>query len=70
MKKKLAFTFIMSFITTAIISFVLIYINVGFGNRFFTSWIKAWSISYVLAFCAVIFIGPKIQSLIDSKFRE
>jgi hypothetical protein len=70
MKRKLAFALLMSFITTAIISFVLIYINVGFKSHFLLSWAKAWCISYVLAFCAVLFIGPKIQSIIEAKIPE
>jgi len=46
MKHKIAFALIMGMITTAIISFTLIAVNMGFGTRFMTAWLRSWSISY------------------------
>jgi hypothetical protein len=70
MKQKLAFALTMGIITTAIISFVLIAINVGFGDKFLIAWLRSWSISYVLAVFSMLVIAPRIQFLVNSLFRE
>lgn len=70
MKQRLAFALIMGMITTAIISFALIAINVGFGDRFLAAWLRSWTISYVLAVFTILFIAPGVQFFVNSLFRE
>ena len=70
MKQKLAFALIMGLITTAIISFVIIAINIGFGDRFIIAWLRSWSVAYVLAVIAMLFIAPKIQVLVNGLFNR
>ena len=70
MKHKIAFALIMGMITTGIISFVLIAVNVGFGGRFVVAWLRSWAIAYVLAVPAVLFIGPRVQLLVDAIFMK
>lgn len=65
MKHKLLFALIMGLITTGIISFALIVINVGFTERFVITWLRSWSVAYVLAVSAMLFIAPKIQLLVN-----
>jgi Kef-type K+ transport system membrane component KefB len=67
MKQKLAFALTMGLITTAIISFVLIAINVGFGDKFLSAWLRS---SYVLAVFSMLVIAPRIQFLVNSLFKE
>ncbi len=68
MKQKLAFAIIMGMITTAIISFVLIAINIGFGNRFLLAWLRSWSVAWVLAVSAMLLIAPKVQLFVKGFF--
>jgi len=70
MKQRLAFALIMGMITTGLISFALISINIGFGNRFLTTWLRSWAIAYVLAVFSMLLIAPRIQFLVNSLFRE
>ena len=70
MKYKIAFALIMGSITTALISFTLIAVNIGFGNKFITAWLRSWSISYVLAVAAMLFIAPKIQVLVNYLLKK
>ena len=70
MKQKLAFALVMGIITTGLISFALISINLGFGDRFLTTWLRSWAISYVLAVFSILFIGPRIQFLVNSLFGK
>lgn len=69
MKKKIAFALLMGIVTTGIISFSLISINLGFGNNFFQIWLKSWLMAYLIVIPAILLIGPKIQMLVD-KYLE
>jgi len=70
MKKKIAFAMIMGIITTGIISFTLISINLGFIANFAVIWLKAWSTAYVVVIPVILLVGPKVQKLVEVLFRE
>ncbi|MFB3387593.1 DUF2798 domain-containing protein [Flavobacterium sp. LAR06] len=65
MKNKIAFALSMGIITTGIISFSLIAINLGFTDNFLNVWFKSWGIAYVLVIPAILLIGPLVQKIID-----
>ena len=69
-KKKIAFAMIMGIVTTCIISFLLISINVGFTENFFRIWLKSWMLAYVIAIPAILLIAPRIERLVDKLFKE
>jgi hypothetical protein len=68
MKQKIAFALIMGVITTAIISFTLVSINVGFGPHFVSVWLRSWLIAYLVVIPAILFIAPRIQAMVDKVF--
>jgi len=68
MKAKITFAMIMGSITTGIISFALIAVNVGFIERFLFVWLRSWALSYLLAIPAILIISPKVQLLVDNLF--
>lgn len=70
MKQRLAFALIMGIITTTIISFVLMAINIGFSEKFITAWLRSWSVAYVLAVSSMLLIAPKIQAFVNSFFER
>ena len=70
MKHKIAFALIMGIITTGIISFTLISINIGFTEKFFKIWIKSWAMAYCVVIPAILIIGPKVQKLVDFVFKK
>lgn len=55
----------MGIVTTGIISFTLLMINIGFTPGFWGTWIKSWAIAYVVVIPAILFIAPKIQALVS-----
>ena len=65
MKQKIAFALSMGVITTGIISFSLISINIGFKDNFFNIWLKSWGMAYIIVIPAILLIGPQIQKIID-----
>ena len=70
MKQKIAFALIMGSITTAIISSTLIYISVGFSEKFLRIWLKSWGIAYLVVIPTILIIGPIIQKLVDKIFAD
>jgi hypothetical protein len=69
-KKKIAFAMIMGIVTTCIISFLLISINVGFTDNFLKKWIRSWMLAYAIAIPAILLIAPRIERLVDRLFKE
>jgi uncharacterized membrane protein SpoIIM required for sporulation len=65
LKRKIAFAMLMGIVTTGIISFVLIALNVGFSAGFALVWLKSWSIAYLIVIPAILLIGPRLQAKID-----
>lgn len=70
MKHKIAFAMIMGVITTGIISFTLISVNVGFVPLFFKIWLRSWGMAYLVVIPAILLIGPRVQKLVDHLFKE
>lgn len=70
MKKKIAFALIMGIITTGLISFILIAVNLGFTPNFFRAWLKSWLIAYLLAVPAILVIAPQIERLVNYLVSE
>lgn len=69
MKNKIALALSMGIITTGIISFSLIAINLGFTENFLKVWLKSWGMAYILVIPAILLIGPLLQKLIDKNIE-
>jgi hypothetical protein len=68
-KRKIAFALLMGVVTTGIISFVLLALNVGFSDTFALAWLQSWGIAYVIVVPAILLIGPALQAQIDRLIR-
>lgn len=68
MKQKIAFALTMGIITTGLISFVLILLNIGFSDKFLKIWLKSWGLSYLIVIPTILIIGPIVQKCIDKIF--
>lgn len=60
----------MGSITTAIISYSLIYLNMGFSDKFLRVWLKSWGISYLIVLPVILIISPIVQKLVDKIFGD
>lgn len=65
LKRKIAFALSMGVITTGLISFVLIALNLGFTQAFLSTWLRSWGLGYVIVIPAILLIGPRLQARID-----
>ena len=70
MKQRIAFALIMGIITTGIISFTLISINIGFVERFLSIWLRSWATSYAVVIPCILLIGPKVQAIVNAMIPE
>lgn len=65
MKRKIAFALLMGIVTTGIISFVILAMNIGFRPGFASLWLRSWGIGYAIVIPAILLIGPRLQAQID-----
>lgn len=65
MKKRLCFALIMGIITTCIISFTLVSINVGYTEKFVKIWLRSWLVAYCVVIPAIILLSPFVQKIVD-----
>lgn len=70
MKQRLAFALLLGIITTGIISFALIAINVGFGPAFLGVWPRSWGLAYGVVIPIILLVAPRVQALVDRVFRD
>jgi hypothetical protein len=70
MKQKIAFALIMGIVTTGIISFTLISINIGFTEKFLYIWLRSWAMAYIVVIPAILIIGPLVQKLVNRMVPE
>ncbi|WP_408045236.1 DUF2798 domain-containing protein [Tenacibaculum litopenaei] len=55
----------MGSITTGIISFSLILINIGYDENFFSNWFKSWAYAYLFVIPAILFIAPPVEKFVE-----
>ncbi|HSY62603.1 MAG TPA: DUF2798 domain-containing protein [Cytophaga sp.] len=65
LQRKILFALLMGNVTTGIISFTLISINIGFGERFLTMWLRSWAVAYMICIPIILIIGAQIQKLVE-----
>jgi len=65
LKRKIAFSLSMGVVTTGIISFVLLTLNLGLSSEFALAWLRSWAVSYTIVIPSILLIGPRLQAQID-----
>ena len=70
MKHRIASALIMGLLTTGIITFVLVIINIGFNERFIINWCRSWVMAYVIIVPLIFVAGPKVQQFVSYLFRK
>ena len=70
MRQKLAFAAVMGAVTTGIISFTLVGVNLGFAAGFFGTRLKSWAMAYVVVIPCILVIAPRVQRLVDRFFEK
>ncbi|WP_293970171.1 DUF2798 domain-containing protein [Sphingopyxis sp.] len=55
----------MGIVTTGIISFTLIAINLGFSGSFVATWLRSWATAYVIVIPIILLVSPRLQAQVD-----
>lgn len=69
LKRKVAFALSMGIVTTGIISFALLSLNMGFSEGFALTWLRSWGTGYVIVIPAILLVGPRLQAQVDRWVR-
>jgi hypothetical protein len=68
MKNRIAFALLMGVVTTGVISFSLIYLNLGLGGRFLKTWLRSWGMAYFIVIPVILVIAPTLQRRLAELF--
>ncbi|AFL50515.1 putative membrane protein SpoIIM required for sporulation [Sinorhizobium fredii] len=68
-KRKIAFALSMGIVTTGLISFTLLALNLGFSRGFVLTWLRSWSIAYLIVVPVILLVGPRLQAQVDRVVR-
>ncbi|MBX5143979.1 DUF2798 domain-containing protein [Rhizobium lentis] len=69
LKRKIAFALSMGIVTTGLISFTLLALNLGYSEGFMLTWLRSWGIAYLIVIPAILLIGPQLQAQVDRIVR-
>lgn len=69
LKQRIVFALLMGIVTTGIISFTLISINVGYIDNFLRIWLRSWAMAYGVVIPAILFIGPRLQAIVNKLIK-
>ncbi|GAB3218907.1 DUF2798 domain-containing protein [Algoriphagus aestuariicola] len=64
MKQKIAFALLMGIVTTGIISFVLVSLNLGWPLSYIDAWLQSWAVAYIIVIPAILLISPVVEKLV------
>lgn len=70
MKQKIAFALIMGVITTGIISFTLITVNLGWAHLHLDIWLRSWAIAYLIVIPAILIVSPFVEKIVSYIFPK
>ncbi len=69
-RKRVVFALLMGMITTVVISFTIVAINVGFNNLFLKIWLRSWFTAYLFVVPTILYVAPLVQKIINRLFEE
>jgi len=69
-RKRITFALLMGMITTVVISFTIVSINVGFTAVFLKVWVRSWLIAYLCVIPTILYVAPVVQHMVNRLFEE
>jgi Kef-type K+ transport system membrane component KefB len=70
LKQKIAFAFLMGFVTTGLVSFTVVSVNIGLTEDFGRIWLQSWSVAYLVIIPIILIVSPLIQRFVRFLFHE
>ena len=69
-KRKIVFAFLTGIVTTGMVSFTVVLINLGLTESFWRIWLKSWSLAFLIVVPVILIVSPVIGRFVDFLFRE
>jgi uncharacterized membrane protein YraQ (UPF0718 family) len=69
-KQKIVFAFLMGIVTTGLISFTVVIVNLGLTEAFWRVWLKSWLLAYVIVVPVILIAAPLIERFVNFLFSE
>jgi hypothetical protein len=69
-KQKIVFAFLMGIVTTGLISFTVVIVNLGLTETFWRVWLKSWLLAYVIVVPVILIAAPLIEQFVNFLFSE
>lgn len=69
-KRKIVFAFLTGIVTTGMVSFTVVLINLGLTESFWRIWLKSWSLAFLVVVPVILIVSPVIGRFVDFLFRE
>lgn len=60
----------MGIITTGLISFTVVSVNLGFTQNFLKTWLSSWMMAYLIVVPVILIVAPQIERLVSFLFTE
>jgi hypothetical protein len=70
LKQKIVFAFLMGIVTTGLVSFTVVFVNLGFTKTFWQIWLKSWSLAYLVIVPIILIVSPVIERFVGFLFKQ
>ncbi|HEY8562549.1 MAG TPA: DUF2798 domain-containing protein [Pyrinomonadaceae bacterium] len=69
-KRRIVTAVLTGVVTTGIVSFTVVLINLGLMEKFWRIWLKSWSLAFLIVVPVILIVSPVIGRFVDFLFRE
>ena len=70
LKPRIVHALLMGIVPTGVVSFTVMVINFGFSEHFLKTWLRSWSIAYVIMVPIIFILRPVVDRFVASLFKE
>ena len=70
LKPRIVHALLMGIVPTGVVSFTVMVLNFGFSEYFLTTWLRSWSIAYLIMVPIIFIIAPFIDRFVAFLFKE
>lgn len=60
-KSNLKFAIVYGLLVTSYISFTIAFVNIGFSKNFIYTWLRSWTIAFILVVPSLLFLAPYVR---------
>ncbi len=68
--RRVVFAFLMGIVSTGMVSFTVVLINLGLTKTFWQVWLRSWSLAFPIVVPVILIVSPTIMRSVDFLFRE